>query len=208
MANIKNVVFDFGQVLVHFRPRKMVEKYVSDAQDVEALIPVVFDRAYWDRLDAGTITEEEVMDGYRQRLPERLWEKAEEIFSHWMENIPEIDGMAALVGLLKENGVPLFLLSNISKSFAARADEFPVLHLFEKKIFSAVCGMVKPSREIFEYLCSTCGIAPEETLFIDDSQKNIDGARSVGIHGYLFDGDVAALREYLRGLGLLTGSEA
>ena len=200
---IKNVVFDFGQVMVHFRPRWMVERCVSDKSDVQLLTEVVFDRLYWDRLDAGTITDAEVLDGCRGRLPQRLWKTAEEIYSHWMENIPEIDGMSALVQQLKKNGVPVFLLSNISKGFAERASEFPVLRGFDKMVFSGVCGMVKPDLAIFQHLCETCEIAPEETMFIDDSQKNLDGAKAYGICGYLFDGNVEKLRRYLQGLGLL-----
>ena len=58
---IKNVVFDFGQVLVHFEPSYMVGKYVQDAEDKPLLEDVLFDRLYWDRLDEGTITDEEVL---------------------------------------------------------------------------------------------------------------------------------------------------
>ena len=137
----------------------------------------------------------------------RLWKTAEEIYGHWMDNIPEIEGVSALVQELKKNGVPVFLLSNISKGFAERAGEFPMLRVFDKMVFSAVCGMVKPDREIFQHLCETCEIVPEETIFIDDSQKNIDGAKAYGIHGYLFDGNVEKLQGYLQGylqgLGLL-----
>ena len=98
---------------------------------------------------------------------------------------------------LKAQGKRLFLLSNLSKGFAARSGKFPILRHFEKKVFSAVCGFVKPSKEIFEYLCAECGISPQETVFIDDSPKNILGAESCGIRGYLFDGNVEKLRKYL-----------
>ena len=43
----------------------------------------------------------------------------------------------------------------------------------------------------------TYDIKPEDTLFIDDSPKNIAGAESYGIHGYLFDGDAKKLEEYI-----------
>ena len=194
---IKNVVFDFGQVLVHFIPAYMVGKFVQDGQDSELLQQVVFDRLYWDKLDAGTITDEEVLTAIKARIPERLWRVSEEIYTRWMENIPEIDGMDELLSELKAQGKRLFLLSNISKGFAARSGEFPILRHFEKKVFSAVCGYVKPSKEIFEYLCAECEILPQETVFIDDSAKNILGAESCGIRGYLFDGNVEKLRKYL-----------
>ena len=77
--------------------------------------------------------------------------------------------------------------------------QLSALHfLFEKCIFSAVYGVVKPQREIYQILCDECGILPEETLFIDDSPKNIEGAQAFGIQGYVFDGDVEKLKAYLK----------
>ena len=195
---IKNVVFDFGQVLVHFEPSYMVGKYVQETEDKPLLEDVLFDRLYWDRLDEGTITDEEVLAACQKRIPQRLWAVAEKIYYNWIYNIPEIDGMSELIRWVRDDyGKRVFLLSNISKYFADHEGEIPVLKHFERKIFSAWCGKVKPNREIFEYLCKECDILPNETLFVDDSEKNIKGAQNYGIKGYLFDGDVARLQAYL-----------
>ena len=195
---IKNVVFDFGQVMIRFEPSYMVGKYVPDKEDAALLEEVVFDRLYWDKLDAGTITDEEVVNACLARLPKRLHTYVPDIYYHWIYHIPEIDGMGDLVDEIKDTyGVRVFLLSNISTYFADHAGEIPVLSKFEKCIFSSVCGSVKPDRKIFEYLCKSCGISAEETVFVDDNEKNIRGARDFGITGYLFDGDVNALRKYL-----------
>ena len=48
-----------------------------------------------------------------------------------------------------------------------------------------------------KYLLKKHNLKAEECIFIDDSQKNIDGAKSAGIEGYLFDGNVKKLRIYL-----------
>ncbi len=195
---MKSVVFDFGQVLVRFEPSYMVGRYVSDAEDARLLETVVFDRIYWDRLDAGTISEEELFAAFRNRLPARLWQVAREIYLNWIYNIPEIEGMRELILYIKrELRASVFLLSNISSYFAAHASEIPILQLIDKCVFSATCGMVKPHAEIYGHLCATCGISPEQTVFIDDRAENIEGAQQAGIAGYLFDGDVARLRGYL-----------
>lgn len=194
---IKNVVFDFGQVLVHFEPKYMVERYVTDSKDSALLQEVVFDRLYWDKLDEGTITDEETVAEIKKRLPERLHMAAETIYYNWIYNIPETDGMRELVGRVKEmTGGRIFLLSNISTYFAAHKDEIPILEEFQNCVFSAVCGHVKPDRDIFEYLCTAYDLNPQETVFIDDNPKNIKGAEDFGINGYLFDGDVKALEKY------------
>ena len=195
---IKNVVFDFGKVMVQFESVYMIDKYTENQEDSKMLEFILLDRKYWNRLDLGTISDEEVVEDCKRRLPERLWETAERIYYDWIYNIPEIEGMSDLVKKVKnEYGKRVFLLSNISTYLADHAEEVPCLALFEKCIFSAVYGIVKPDRAIFELLCKECGILPEETLFIDDSPANIEGARKFGIQGYLFDGDVEKLGAYL-----------
>ncbi|MBQ4269156.1 MAG: HAD family phosphatase [Clostridia bacterium] len=195
---IKNVTFDFGQVLVKFSPAAMVRKRVFDETDAALLEKVVFDRLYWDQLDAGAIENEEVVAACKTRLPERLWQVAEEIFYGWAFGLPPVEGMAELVAYVKNTlQKRVFLLSNISTYFVKNAAEYPVLDLFEDRVYSAVCGFVKPSAEIFQFLCDKNGILPSETLFIDDSPINIAGAEAFGIKGYLFDGDAEKLKKYL-----------
>lgn len=198
---IKNVVFDYGNVMIRFEPSYMVGRYVNDKDDIKLLSEVIFDRLYWDALDDGSITDEEIIEAVKKRIPERLWSVSEKIYYNWMYNLPEIDGMNELVRHVKcELGARVFLLSNISLYFAAHAHEKRELDIFEKCIFSAVAGHIKPSREMFAYLCRECGIKPEETLFVDDSEKNIKGAEAFGIKGYLFDGDSARLKTYIDSL--------
>ena len=195
---IRNIVFDYGNVMIRFEPSYMVGKYVSDADDAELLERVIFDRLYWDRLDDGSISDAEVVEAVKVRIPERLWSVAEEIYYNWVYNLPEIDGMSDLVRHVKDElSARVFLLSNISTYFADHASEREELEPFERCIFSAVVGHTKPHADMFEYLCRECKIKPEETLFVDDSAKNIAGAEAFGIKGYLFDGDSKRLREYI-----------
>ena len=58
---IRQVIFDFGQVLVKFDPHMMCRKYLDDRKDIETMETVLFDRLYWDKLDAGTMTDEEAV---------------------------------------------------------------------------------------------------------------------------------------------------
>ena len=195
---IKNVVFDFGQTLVHFDPDFIVGQKVADPNDARLLRSVVFDGYYFKQLDAGSISNEEVLAHQKTRLPERLWAISEEIYYSWIYTMPEMEGMRELVLDIKQRfHAPVFLLSNISQYFVDHADEIPMLKLMDRCVFSCVCKMVKPSVEIFDHLCRECNIRPEETVFIDDLEANIVGARKAGLNGYLFDGNVPKLRAYL-----------
>ena len=198
----KNLIFDFGQVIVHFDPLYMTLKYISDEQDIGLVSNVVFDRLYWDKLDMGTITDEEIKSDICKRLPSRLHKSAIEVYERWYENLPLIDGIFELLTELKAKGIKLYLLSNISVGFADNYHKNPkikmVLDLFDGLVFSGKLGIVKPSFQIFSHITEKYGILKSEALFVDDNKNNIAGAEEFGIKGYLFDGDVKKLREYLK----------
>lgn len=195
---IRNVIFDFGQVMVRFDPIYITSRKISDPSDVSLVAEVLFDRLYWDALDAGTISDEEVIAAVQARLPERLHAATAAAYADWMLALPEIEGMRELVRDCRERlGARVFLLSNISKGFAARAAEIPVLAEFEDCVFSSVCGAVKPDAAIFRYLCEKNDLLPAESLFVDDNPANVAGAEAFGLHAYLFDGDVSKLKQFL-----------
>ncbi|MCR5743672.1 MAG: HAD family phosphatase, partial [Lachnospiraceae bacterium] len=69
---IKNLVFDCGKVLVDYNARDIVGSYVDNYEDLKTVAEVMLDRKYWDRLDAGLISDEELKADAVTRLPERL----------------------------------------------------------------------------------------------------------------------------------------
>lgn len=198
MSKIKNVVFDFGQVIVHFYPEKIIRRYPVADEDVPLLLDVIFSTPRWSILDTGTMTEEEYANDCFPMLPERLHAVTKEILQNWYHFLPLVDGMEDLIRNLKDRAsVKVFLLSNISRNFAAHAKEFPIFDLFDGCVFSGPIRMVKPSPEIFRYLCDTYGLLPEESVFIDDNANNVQGAINCGFSAYRFDKNVKELTAYL-----------
>lgn len=195
---VKNVVFDFGQVLCRFVPEEITANICGalPAADAALLSRVVFDRLYFDRLDMGA-ADEEVLPAMQARLPAALWPQAARILFGWPTALPEVPGMRALLGELKAKDVGLFLLSNISVGFAAQAARIPILSYFDGCIFSGLYRTVKPGKEIFACLFRDCGIKPEESLFIDDNPENAAGAQRAGMEAFRFAGDVGAVRRFL-----------
>ena len=194
----KNYIFDFGQVIVKFDPYYMTSRYMENEDDIKLASDVIFDRLYWDKLDEGTITDDEVKSDIIKRLPQRLHKGAIMAYDNWYMNIPLIKGMEDIIFTLKKEGKKLYLLSNISIGFAdnyyKNRDVLRVLGLFDGLVFSGKIGLVKPNADIFNYLLNKYDLKAEETVFIDDSLKNIEGAQKVGISGYLFDGDVNRIK--------------
>ncbi len=195
----KNYIFDFGNVLVKFEPAYMTKQYIANPEDIELVSEVLFDRLYWDKSDEGTISDDEIKEAVCERLPERLRDSARQIYDNWYHYLPGIEGMKEILLRLKKEGHGLYLLSNISDTFAKKYAEVPQLKelfsLFDGLVFSAPLHMVKPTAEIFDYLLCKYHLAAKECTFVDDSEKNIIGARKVGIHGILFDGNAENLSQ-------------
>lgn len=196
---IKHYIFDFGNVLANFYPDWLTAPFVKDETLLRTISDVVFDRALWDPLDAGNITDEALKAEICKRLPSEWAELGCLVYDNWIASLTPVEGMPELVEDMKKAGMNLFLLSNISIGFAeGYRNVFWIRELlegFRGCVFSGLLGMTKPDREIFTHLLTTYSLRAEECLFIDDRASNIRGAESIGIHGYLFDGDVAALRK-------------
>ena len=64
--------------------------------------------------------------------------------------------------------------------------EFPAADAFHFTVVSAHVGIMKPDPRIFEYTLELLNLRPEETIFIDDFQHNIEGCQAVGMHGIHF----------------------
>ncbi len=196
----KNYIFDFGNVLAEFYPQRLTAPFVEDEELRKKVADVVFDRLYWDRLDDGSISDEEVRDGIRSRLG-NLGEIGCTVYDSWVKTLTPVPGMERLVEDLSKTDAKLYLLSNISTGFAESYHEVPwikeLFSHFDGLVFSGVIELVKPNKDIFEYILKTFDLKAEECLFIDDNSENISGAESVGIKGYLFDGNAEKLREFL-----------
>lgn len=197
----KNFVFDLGHVLTVFDAYALTRVYVKEEAYVGQVAETVFDRLYWDRLDAGTIKDEEVIAGFLSRLPENLREAGKTAYENWIINLTPIEGMPELVRDIKAGGGRVYLLSNTSVGLYEGYHRSPwmkeLFGIFDGLVISGVVGLTKPGEEIYRYLLNSYGLKANETIFVDDNAANIAGCEKVGIEGYLFDGDSKKLRSYL-----------
>ena len=198
---IKNCIFDFGNVLAEFYPEKLTKPYATDEKLCKEISEIAFDRLYWDKLDDGSISDEEVKTEILKRISGEKGDLACLVYDNWIKSLTPVPNMEKLIYDLKKTDKKLYLLSNISIGFAEKYSEVKwikeLFSCFDGLVFSGPIGKIKPRKEIFEYLLSEYNIKAEESLFIDDSEKNINGAENAGIKGYLFDGDVEKLRNFL-----------
>jgi putative hydrolase of the HAD superfamily len=103
---------------------------------------------------------------------------------------------------LKERGLLTAILSNIGDDvYASVAREFAWIHRFDVLVWSYQLGVAKPDPAIFRYTLGKLGTLPEETLFIDDKQPNVEAARNLGFQAIEYS-SVERLREELIAAGL------
>ena len=196
--NCKNVIFDYGNTIVEFEPMNIVKRFgVTDNADADILCEKVFDRKYWDNLDSNDISQEEFINGVLSELPQRLYGIAKDICNKWITNLPFIQGMDELIYKLKKDGYKIYLLSNISKHFAENSDRIELFKYFDGLVFSGAIGLIKPNKDIFEYILNKYNLLPSETVFIDDNKDNVDTAKSMGIKSLRFDGDSNKASEFI-----------
>ncbi|MCR4719497.1 MAG: HAD family phosphatase [Firmicutes bacterium] len=193
-----NVIFDYGNTIVEFEPMNIVRRFgVGDNADADILCEKVFDRKYWDKMDSDDITQDEFIKGVLSELPERLHSIAKDICNNWITNLPYITGMDNLIHKLKEDGYKIYLLSNISRYFAESCDKIEIFKEFDGLVFSGEIGLVKPNKDIFEYIIDKYSLIPSETVFIDDNKQNVDTAEKIGIKSLLFTGNSNEAMEFI-----------
>ena len=197
MATISNVVFDMGGVLMDWNPEKISLALCPDPDDAALLRKAVFDSREWGWVDAGAVVPETVAWTAKLKLPERLHELADVFALRWFEAFDPLPETGELVRELKERGYGVYLLSNAGPTFEDYRARIPAIECFDGVLVSCYEHVVKPDAAIYELFCERYGVSPESCLFIDDMERNVEGARRVVMQGYRFDGDVAALRAFI-----------
>ncbi len=200
---IRNVVFDMGQVLIHWTPHVLLEPFHLTPEEENMVLRELFQSVEWVRLDRGSMTHGEVIEAVCSRLPERLHPCVREIVTRWDEwTLVPMEGMAALLVELKGLGMQIYLLSNANRKLREYFPRIPGSECFDGLMVSAEERLLKPQHEIFEALLSRFGLKAEECFFVDDAPANVEGAAEAGLSGTVFYGDVPRLRRELRKAGI------
>ena len=197
MASIKNVVFDMGGVLMDWNPVKISHALCPNPDDAALLAHAVFDSREWGWVDAGAIAPETVAWTAKLKLPERLHDLADVFALHWFDVFEPLPAMGELVRELKADGYGVYLLSNAGPTFEDYRHRIPAIDVFDGILVSCYEHVVKPDAAIYQLFCNRYGLEPAGCLFIDDMERNVIGAQRTGMQGYVYDGDVDALRRFI-----------
>ena len=201
MNAIDTVVFDLGEVLIPWDPRRLYRQLFADEAAMERFLAQVCTSEWNGRQDAGRSLAEGTA------LLVAAFPEHEALirayYGRWEEMLgPVNEGSAALLRDLKAAGYRVLALTNWSGETFPRARQlYPVLEAFEGILVSGDEGLAKPDPVIFRLLCERFGVDPARAVFLDDNLSNVAGAKGIGMHAVQFQ-DAGQARQALQDLGI------
>jgi len=176
---IKNVVFDFGGVLVDWNPRHLYKNHFKDPAEMEHFLKNVCTEEWNIEQDRGRSLAEATLE-LQEKFPEHSASIAL-FYGQWEVMLQgEIPGTVALLHQLKKK-YRLYGLTNWSaETIDIAYRRFTFFQEFEGIVVSGTEKLIKPDKRIYQLLMDRYSIQPEESVFIDDNLNNVTAARELG----------------------------
>lgn len=200
------VVFDLGNVLLDWDPRRLYRELIDDPDELDHFLTNVCSRDWHDPQDRGRSTVVATAE-----LQERFPDYAELIGAYYCR-WPDMTAGAlpATVDILRElrdAGVRLVGLTNWpAETFAPARERFEFFSWFEGIVVSGEEGVAKPDEAIFALLLDRYDVDPSTAAYIDDTAVHVETARRLGLTGFVFS-DAVTLRRDLAQVGLPVTSQ-
>ncbi|MBQ2032855.1 MAG: HAD family phosphatase [Alistipes sp.] len=194
---MKNIVFDFGGVLVDWNPHHLYDKYFGSVEKAEWFLNNICLYSWNIQMDGGKPFAEGVAE-LQAEYPE--WSEAIAIYhTRWIEMMGgEVEGMADIVKRLKVAGYGVYGLTNwSSETFPLVKDKYAIFKQLDGMVVSGEEHLLKPDAAIYKCLLERYNLQAEESLFVDDNADNVTGARNVGMKAVRFT-SVAELERELK----------
>lgn len=193
MQPVKNIIFDFGNVL-----------FDLDLPAIERNLKILFGEYFapatekllrdkvFELYEVGGLSTEEFVDAIRFAAGQPL--EKEQVVSAWNSIFLEMPRARFDMLLRLRERYKVFLLSNINELHAAWIDDYMVrehgigafhARYFDGVYYSHLIRLRKPDREVYEYVLADAELVAEETVFFDDMEINVKAAKAVGIRGIL-----------------------
>lgn len=185
-AQIKNIVFDLGRVLLDYNWEGYLESFGFSEENFNRIADATFRSTVWAEMDRGSKTYEEFVEEFVAQAPE--YEKEiREVIAGCDKTIHRMPYAQTWVKYLKQQGYGLYVISNYGEYTKERTrKEMPFLKYMDGVVFSCDVKYIKPEPEIYQILLERYQLTAEECVFIDDMEANCLGAQAQGMHAICF----------------------
>lgn len=198
---VRAAAFDLGGVLIDWNPRHLYRQLFRDLGAMEDFLGRICTEDWHREHDLGADVAAScerlaaLYPGYRDEI--MAWaERGEEMAAG------PIEQAVSVLADLKSAGILCYSLSNMEPgAFAIRCMRFPFMAWFDGHVISGIEGIAKPEQQIFQLLLQRYALEPAEIVFVDDSPRNVEAARALGMNAVLYT-TAAQLRRELQALGI------
>lgn len=201
---IDTIIFDLGGVLIDWNPKYLYRKLFRTELAVDHFLDNITTHDWNEQQDAGRSLElatKILVEKHPHYQPE-----IEAFYGRWEEEMlggPIQGSVDILKKFIDHAEFRVFALTNWSaETFPFAQQKFDFLQWFEGILVSGEEKMKKPDEKIYHLLLERFNIIPERSLFIDDSLRNVQGARNMGINAIQFK-DAKELEKTLNTMSLL-----
>ena len=204
MNMIKNLIYDFGRVLVTYDFEHISSFGFASEEDLQSFVNIVSDPAFVRRCDLELIPFEDLIREMQHTYPQ--WKEQWQLFyDRYLEFVTgEMPGMHAYMTELKARGYKLYGLSNWCSTIYRVMKEYKIFNLLDGFVVSSDYQVVKPDPAIYRILLDKYDLKAEECVFADDRADNVEAAQQVGMQAIVFT-TTEAYKEALE--PLLAGNE-
>lgn len=206
---IKNLLFDLGGVIMNIRREDCVSAFKAIGMaDADKYLGEYSQAGPFKGIEDGSYTIDRFHEEIRKLIPQEVSDEAiDTAFGKFLTGIPverlrELEKLHRRFGIyMLSNTNPIMWADGIDRNF--RKDGHDVDYYFDGIVKGYEAGAMKPDPAIFRTVIERLGIKPDETVFFDDSEKNLEAAREFGFHSILVKpGD-----EFMQLLGSYPGVE-
>lgn len=198
---IRNIVFDISNVLAPFRFQEYLQEKGFDAAMMKRIFKASAMTPYWTEFERGRLTDDEVIAAFISADP-AIEAELHAAFDHVDGMMGTYDYTEGWLRALKAAGYRLYCITNFTPAgFRQCYDKISFVEGFDGCVYSFEEGFVKPEPEIYRVLLERFALAPEDCVFIDDTEANVLAARQEGLAGIVFRSYEQAAAE-LRELGV------
>lgn len=192
MQGIKAIIFDFGGVIFDIDFSKTNKAFTEfGVHNFEQMYSQKNANSLFQHLEQGKINEAEFYNEFRNETELSLTDDQIKIAWNALLLSYRKEALETLKGLRSK--YKLYLLSNTNfihhrKFNETYNDEIGIGSLdnyFDKAYYSQQIGFRKPDKEAYEFVIKDNNLIPSQTLFIDDTIENIEGAKAVGLQTVL-----------------------
>lgn len=186
---LKNIIFDIGGIILEWGNKPIQKLLNKSDEEVNKISKIIYGDKRFKSCILGELSQIEYMKQLINENPESSDDINKILSEEYQEKVlPVIKENFEKIIEIKNKGYKIYFLSNITDvSYNYLKNKLKILDLIDGGVYSFKEHAKKPDKEIFDILIKKYNLNKEETIFFDDSKKNVKAGNKYGIKSYVFE---------------------